>query len=199
MELTQYDDMKTEDQIIMKELQNASDNAIKTCILGKACDARDELLGKLFMDQRIQTANCVYLKMLKDMHQHRIISAQNQEDFGKILPLKDQLKLIGEYTILQKAIFEHNMRVIARLYKNINIKDLAVLLGVSMENAEKLAHDMIQEKRLKGTIDQMENQITFDEYDGLRSWEDEIKQILVDLNECVEMIKETNTDLLVID
>ena len=192
-QITMYDDLKSDDYITNKELVKGTDNAIKCCILAKACNARDELLLKLYEDER--SRNSPRWNMLKNMHEQRIICNQDQEDFGKMLPLKDQLKLIGEYTILQKAVYEHNMRAIARLYKNINIKDLSVLLGISMDGAEDLARIMIIENRLSGTIDQIDNEITFHQGTDIKSWDIEIKETLLSLQKCVEMINGDNDDV----
>ena len=189
--ITIFDDIKTEDPVTNKELKKGMDNSIKCCILAKACTARDELMQKLYDDPR--SINSISCTMLRNMHQKRIISPQDMEDFGKLLPMQDQIKLIGEYTILQKAVYEHNMRAISRIYKNINIKDLSFLLGISMEAAEDLARVMIYENRLHGTIDQVDNEITFNQHEDVRFWDIQIKQLLSVLNECVDMINDQSS------
>eukprot|EP01083_Nonionella_stella_P042027 113692_1 len=130
--------------------------------------------------------------MLKYMHQNRIISQQDLMDFGTTLPLKDQTLLIGDLTVLQKAVYEHNIRSTAKIYKNIRMKDLSVLLGMSMTDTEDLARFMIQENRLEGQIDQIDQEITFDTEDDIlyKNWNAQIKQTLLEVNRVVEMIHE---------
>eukprot|EP01084_Bolivina_argentea_P013101 24530_1 len=197
-EISKYDDLKTSDQTTSNELSKSLHNSIKCAILAKPCDARDKLLKRLYQDKRSQ--NLLSFKILKNMHQNRIISQQDQDDFGKTLPLNDQLKFIGEYTILQKATYEHNMRAISKLYKNIRFMDLSMLLGVSMEAVENFARLMIQEKRLHGTIDQIDKEITFDDDDEvLYQWNDQIKQSLLGLQNVMEMIKDEEAEQIKIE
>eukprot|EP01083_Nonionella_stella_P144250 450036_1 len=158
------------DDTASKQVSTSFEDAIKCAILAKACVARDGLLEKLCHDQRSE--NSISFKMLKYMHQNRIISQQDLMDFGTTLPLKDQTLLIGDLTVLQKAVYEHNIRSTAKIYKNIRMKDLSVLLGMSMTDTEDLARFMIQENRLEGQIDQIDQEITFDTEDDIlyKNW-----------------------------
>lgn len=185
--ITTFDDLKTDDETTNNEIKKGMNNSIKCCILAKACDARDELMKKLYDDPR--SIHSISYKTLKYMYQKRIISAKQMEDFGKLLPVTDQTKFIGEYTILQKAIYEHNMRAINRIYKNINIRDLSILLGISMEECENIARKMIFEKRLFGSIDQIEMIITFHSQE-IKTWDMQIKETLTEINKCVDLIND---------
>ena len=48
-------------------------------------------------------------------------------------------------TILERAVIEHNLLSASKLYVNISFDELGALLGVSPENAEKFASQMISE------------------------------------------------------
>ena len=48
-------------------------------------------------------------------------------------------------TILESAVIEHNLLSASKLYVNISFDELGALLGVSAENAEKFASQMISE------------------------------------------------------
>lgn len=158
--------------------------AIKCAIFAKASRQRDQMIERLILDTR--TENFLSFKLLKYMHQHRIISKEDQEEFKWTVSR-------GDWPFLQHAVCEHNLRSMARIYKNIRIKDAAMMLGISMEMTEDLARTMMIENRLKGTIDQIDCEITFyDDDDNLRSFDCEIKQTLLELNSVVEMIKERN-------
>ena len=187
-EISKYEIPLISDSIAHKERSNALDNAIKCIILAKPCSARDDLLQKIYKDKRSEIS--LSFKMIRCLYENRIISQTDQDEFGQTLPLKDQVTLIGEYTILQKAIYEHNMRAIARLYKNIRIKDLSLLLGLSMDASEDLARSMIGENRLHGVIDQIDKEITFDDERPLYSWNIQIKETLLGLHKATELIQE---------
>lgn len=64
-------------------------------------------------------------------------------------------------SILERAIAEHNMIAISKLYKNIKIVSLAYLVNTEPIKAERIIGTMISEGRLEGTIDQVDNFVYF--------------------------------------
>ncbi len=59
------------------------------------------------------------------------------------------------FTILEKAVIEHNMLAIGKIYMNIYFTELSKLLNIDVRRAEKVAATMITENRLKASIDQV--------------------------------------------
>eukprot|EP00486_Rosalina_sp_Unknown_P008335 CAMPEP_0201579894 /NCGR_PEP_ID=MMETSP0190_2-20130828/27790_1 /ASSEMBLY_ACC=CAM_ASM_000263 /TAXON_ID=37353 /ORGANISM="Rosalina sp." /LENGTH=129 /DNA_ID=CAMNT_0048014989 /DNA_START=939 /DNA_END=1328 /DNA_ORIENTATION=- len=119
-----------------------------------------------------------------------ILSKKDQDDFSKQLADHHQAQLAGGLTVLQKAVYEHNMLAAAQLYKNIRIEELAKLLGVTLIQAEDLARIMIQENRLNATIDQVDGIIEFDNDELiLNSWDQSISESLMSMNDIVDMIE----------
>lgn len=124
-----------------------------------------------------------------------ILSKKDQDDFSKQLADHHQATLAGGLTVLQKAVYEHNMLAAAQLYKNIRIAELSKLLGVTLVQAEDLARIMIQENRLNATIDQVDGIIEFDNDQLiLNSWDTSIAESLMQVNDIIDMI-ETKTNL----
>ena len=64
--------------------------------------------------------------------------------------------------VVKQAINEHNMLSASKIYRNIHLVELGALLDLSPEQAEQVASKMIEEKRLKATIDQIDNLIEFE-------------------------------------
>lgn len=58
------------------------------------------------------------------------------------------------FTFLEKAVIEHNMLAIGKIYENILLPELASTLMIDERRAEKVAATMITENRLMGYIDQ---------------------------------------------
>lgn len=58
------------------------------------------------------------------------------------------------FTFLEKAVIEHNMLAIGKIYENIRLPELASILMIDERRAEKVAATMITENRLQGYIDQ---------------------------------------------
>ena len=58
---------------------------------------------------------------------------------------------------------EHNLLSASKLYSNITLDGLGDLLSLAPLAAEAMARTMIQQGRLKASIDQVDNLITFEE------------------------------------
>jgi COP9 signalosome complex subunit 4 len=65
------------------------------------------------------------------------------------------------FTFLEKAIIEHNMLAIGKIYENIRLPELATILMIDERGAEKVAAAMISENRMNGYIDQSVNALFF--------------------------------------
>jgi COP9 signalosome complex subunit 4 len=59
------------------------------------------------------------------------------------------------FTVLESAAVQHNIRSVSNIYQNIALQELGTLLGLTTEQVESLASDMIMEGRLQGHIDQV--------------------------------------------
>ena len=58
------------------------------------------------------------------------------------------------FTLAQKAVVEHNIVAIGRIYINIYLTELAKMLDLEAELTERLVSKMIAEDRLSGFINQ---------------------------------------------
>eukprot|EP01084_Bolivina_argentea_P019563 36354_1 len=194
LEIAQIDtNLFDKDEINPSDLLKSLENAVNCAILAKAGGPRTRVLAMLHRDER--SKNLKNYKVLEKMHKNMILSKKNQEDFARQLSDHHQARLAGGLTVLQKAVYEHNMLAAAQLYKNIRIEELSKLLGVTLTQAEDLARVMIQENRLNATIDQVDGIIEFDNDQLiLNSWDTSIAESLMQVNDIIDMI-ETNTNL----
>ena len=64
---------------------------------------------------------------------------------------------------LARSVSEHNLLSASKLYNNITVEQLGQLLGVGSDIAEETAAKMISEERMKGSIDQVEGMINFED------------------------------------
>merc|ERR1712060_303574 len=174
------------------DLLQSLENAVTCAILAKAGGPRTRVLAMLHRDER--SRNLKNYKVLEKMHKNRILSKKNRDDFSKTLADHHQAQLAGGLTVLQKAVYEHNMLAAAQLYKNIRIEELAKLLGVTLVQAEDLARIMIQENRLNATIDQVDGIIEFDNDELiLNSWDTSIAESLMQVNDIIDTIEAQTT------
>lgn len=118
------------------------------------------ILSKMFLDQMIRPAEVAQFASKLATHQlaqlpptQAIVIADDAEaEVGKK----------GPETVLDRAMMEHNVLAASRVYNNIAFKGLGLLLGLKPSAAEAMARTMIQQKRLKATIDQIDNLIIFE-------------------------------------
>ena len=68
----------------------------------------------------------------------------------------------GPSTVLDRAVMEHNLLSSSKIYNNITFAGLGALLDLTPGAAETMARKMIEQKRLRASIDQVERLIWFE-------------------------------------
>ncbi|KAF2228957.1 COP9 signalosome subunit CsnD [Viridothelium virens] len=133
--------------------------AIKCAVLAPAGPQRSRTLARLYKDDRATSTeeHAILEKIFLD----RLLEPAEVKAFAdKLKPHQLALTADGS-TVLDKAILDHNLLAASRLYANIHIDALAGLLGVDRERAERDAAKMIEQGRLAGHIDQIEEVVFF--------------------------------------
>ena len=69
--------------------------------------------------------------------------------------LQDHQKTVSSegYSVLGKALLEHNIEVISKIYKNISFDELGRFLEITPVQAETIIAQMVSENRIKATLD----------------------------------------------
>lgn len=68
----------------------------------------------------------------------------------------------GPSTVLDRAVMEHNLLASSNIYNNITFRGLGALLDLTPGAAETMARRMIEQGRLRGSIDQVDKLISFE-------------------------------------
>lgn len=112
----------------------------------------------MFLDQMIRPSEVTEFASSLKTHQlarlpptTNIVAADEDEEGKK-----------GPETVLDRAVMEHNVLAASRIYNNITFGGLGRMLALRPSAAEAMARTMIQQGRLKGSIDQVESLIIFD-------------------------------------
>ncbi|KAK6200840.1 hypothetical protein LQW54_009504 [Pestalotiopsis sp. IQ-011] len=134
--------------------------AIKCAILAPAGPMRSRSLGRLFKDER--AVNLEEHGILEKMFFDRLLSPGEVDKFAQSLAPHQLATTSDGSTVLAKAVVEHNLLGISRLYSNIGFEALGVLLGLDPEMAEDTTAKMIEQGRLVARIDQIEEIIWFE-------------------------------------
>lgn len=93
----------------------------------------------------------------------------------------------GPSTVLDRAVMEHNLLASSQIYNNITFGGLGALLDLTPGAAETMARKMIEQGRLRGSIDQVDKLIWFE---GNRE-EDDAQGKAGGLGDIVEEVEDT--------
>ncbi|KAI1369545.1 hypothetical protein F5Y08DRAFT_96689 [Xylaria arbuscula] len=134
--------------------------AARCAILAPAGPLRNRALARICNDER--AVNLDDFGLLQKMFLNQLIPAHEVEKFAKGLA-PHQLALTSDgSTVLAKAVVEHNLLAASRVYLNISFDALGELLGLDANRAEDTTAKMIEQGRLVGRIDQIEQYIYFE-------------------------------------
>lgn len=87
--------------------------------------------------------------------------SEDEKKFEDMLTESQNVVVEGGF-VLKRAVYEPNMLSASSLYSNISLDELGTLLGTSAARAEAIACKMIEEGRMKATIDQIDSFIDFE-------------------------------------
>lgn len=195
-----YLNLSLEPLIDEDERLQALSAAITCAVLAPAGPKRARQLARLYKDER--SAQVDEYAILEKIFLDRVLSQSEVRAFGEKLKPHQMAKTSDGSTVLDKAVLEHNLLGVSRLYSNIGVKELGVMLGVEAEKAEGYAALMIEQGRLAGYIDQIDGVIYFEgESDGgrngvgavgakeLRAWDRNVQDLAEEVERVTTMIQ----------
>ncbi|OCH94101.1 hypothetical protein OBBRIDRAFT_197228 [Obba rivulosa] len=159
--------------------------AVTCAVLAPAGPNRSRILASLCRDER--TTELPTFTILEKMFKDRILRLAEVHEFEGTLKPHQLAKLAqssndriasaladddaapdvntstrtGPATVLDRAVLEHNLLASSKIYNNITFRGLGALLDLTPGAAENMARKMIEQGRLKGSIDQVERLISF--------------------------------------
>lgn len=142
------------------ERMNALKKALICTILASAGQQRSRMLATLFKDERCQ--HLPAYSILEKMYLERIIRRSDLQEFEALLQPHQKATTLDGTTILDRAVFEHNLLSASKLYNNITFVELGALLEILPTKAERIASQMITESRMNGYIDQIDGIVHFE-------------------------------------
>ncbi|KAH9692892.1 COP9 signalosome complex subunit 4 [Citrus sinensis] len=170
-DISQIQKRQIGDETIDEEaLEQALSAAVTCTILAAAGPQRSRVLATLYK---------VYLE--------RILRKPEIDAFAEELKPHQKALLPDNFTVLDRAMIEHNLLSASKLYTNISFEELGTLLGIAPQKAEKIASRMIFEDRMRGSIDQVEAVIHFeDDTEELQQWDQQIVGLCQALNDILD-------------
>ncbi|KQK23110.1 COP9 signalosome complex subunit 4 isoform X2 [Brachypodium distachyon] len=174
-----------DEEIDENALEQALSAAVTCTILAGAGPQRSRVLATLYKDER-----CSKLKIypiLQKVYLERILRKPEIDAFAEELKPHQKALLPDKSTVLDRAMIEHNLLSASKLYTNISFDELGTLLGIDPRKAEKIASRMICEDRMRGSIDQVEAVIHFeDDSEGLQQWDQQIAGLCQAVNDILD-------------
>lgn len=119
----------------------------------------------MFHDRILRAAEIKEFQGTLKPHQLATISLSSNDRLAAAVAVDDEpseSERTGPSTVLDRAVMEHNLLACSKIYSNITFLGLGNLLDLSPSAAETMARRMIEQGRLKGTIDQVDRLIWFD-------------------------------------
>jgi len=131
------------------------------------------------------------------MYLERILRKPEVQKFSSELKPHQKAQLADGSTVLDRAVMEHNLLSASKLYNNITFQELGALLDILPQQAEKIASKMMIEERMKGTIDQIEQLIVFENtQETLLQWDARIAASCNYVNSILENVGTKYPELL---
>ena len=147
-----------------EERMHALSAAIKCAVLAPAGPQRSRTLAKLYKDER--APQVAEFGILEKIFLDRLLSVEEIDKFADSLAPHQLARTSDGSTVLRKAVIEHNLLSTSRLYNNVSVHELGLLLDLDAERSEEYAAGMMEQGRLTGRIDQIDGMIFFDSGEG---------------------------------
>lgn len=181
-----YNELSYRDIIHEDERMTCLRNASTCTVLASAGQQRSRMLATLFKDERCQQLPA--FPILEKMYLDRIIRRSELRDFEALMQTHQKASTQDGTTILDRAVFEHNLLSASKLYNNITFEELGALLETPPAKAERIASHMISEGRMNGYIDQINSIVHFETREILPQWDKQIQSLCYQVNSLIEKI-----------
>ena len=124
--------------------------AVTCAVLGKTGPQRTRLLGLLYKDDRLEAlamlqAFSSHPSVLRKMYTEQLLRIEELTVFEASLSPHQKAVTSDGFTVIEKAVIEHNMLATGKIYDNIRFYELGNLLRLDAARAEKVAASMITE------------------------------------------------------
>eukprot|EP01022_Parablepharisma_sp_SALTPOND_P013371 TRINITY_DN1784_c0_g2_i3.p2 TRINITY_DN1784_c0_g2~~TRINITY_DN1784_c0_g2_i3.p2 ORF type:complete len:478 (-),score=47.46 TRINITY_DN1784_c0_g2_i3:14167-15600(-) len=143
-----------------EEIRAFLNRAVTCTLLAPPGTQRSRLLTLLYKDERTRTV--AHFNLLEKMYLDRLIKMSEVTKFEEDLKPHQRGMTIENYTVLQKAVLEHDVLALSKIYTNISIDQLSKLLEIPTDRAEMLVASMISEGKIKAHINQADQFVYFE-------------------------------------
>ena len=184
---SRYNELSFKSNVEEGERLQALQSSLICTLLASAGQQRSRMLATLYKDERCQQLPCYVI--LEKMYLDRMIKRKELQEFETLLQPHQKAVTADGSTILDRAITEHNLLSLSKLYRNIRFSELGALLEIDSVKAEKIASQMITEGRMNGSIDQIDSILYFESSEVLTAFDRQIQSLCFQVNNVIEKSK----------
>jgi len=182
-----YNELSYNIHIHEAERMEALRHSLICTILASAGRQRSRMLATLFKDERCQQLPAH--EILEKMYLDQIIRGPQLKEFSDLLAPHQKATMADGSSILDRAVVEHNIVAVSKLYKNISFEQLGILLNIPSVKAEKIASQMISNGTMNGFIDQIDGFVHFEDQEVLATFDEQVQGICLQVNDVIEQIQ----------
>ena len=136
-------------------------HAVTCAILAKPSPSRTRILSLLYQDER--TPHLPHQLLLSTVYRGRVAPHSQVLAFESMLQEHQKAETSAGMTVVRASLMEHNISAMSRRYRNVGVKEMSEVLGVGLQDCERVVEEMIQQGRLKAKIDQVDGMLEFEE------------------------------------
>jgi COP9 signalosome complex subunit 4 len=144
--------------------------ACTTAVLGKSCTRRSKILALLSSDERLPRLSSIpgyesHPSTVLRMHRLELLDTADVSAFHASLEDHQKARLADGRTVLERAVMEHNVVALERVYTSVSLKQVGEVLQVKggASSAVKVVAGMIKGGAVEGRIDQVKGIVVFGE------------------------------------
>jgi len=168
-----------------------------TCaILAPSGPQRQRVLGLVYKDERLSQLDSLpefetHSEVLTKMYMNQVLRKDEALlKFEKSLPVHAQAVMGDGLTIIERAVLEHNMVAVSKIYASIYFTELGKLLGVEADKAERVAAKMVMDGSIHASIDEVDGILSFQAKGSpLVQWDESITSFCLQLNRVTDVIR----------
>ncbi|KTW32906.1 hypothetical protein PNEG_04293 [Pneumocystis murina B123] len=156
------------------------DAAIICIALSPVCPTRSKILSTFY--ENYNSVNFSNYFILEKLHFRKILFPREIKEFQKKLKPYQNIELEDGTTVFMRAVIEHNLLSISKLYYNISFSELSDLLGISVDMTQDYVAKMIEQGIISAKIDHISELVLFDNINQnskieMTQWDDSIRKI----------------------
>lgn len=133
--------------------------AVVCTVLAQPGAERSQMLKNMYGDDR--SRQLPQFRILKKVYLEQLLNEADIEEFQHQLSPSQMAKNPDGTTVLSRAVIDHNLMSVSKLYDNIGLAELAKLLGLSEAQVETYTAQIVSKGKLNAVIEQEQGYVYF--------------------------------------